>query len=134
MITTLVLGVGIGLTFSQPSHNKLNLSNDGVFANVPHLPSLWSLMSFTIMLILLLHSNFLQLMGISFYIFGFVTIMWIFFAIFGFSYKWDWSLDYKTYSNTIIVGFTRLTFSMGDVTKATTVIHLVTFYWHPFVP
>jgi hypothetical protein len=27
------------------------------------------------MLILLLHSNFLQLMDISFYIFGFVTIM-----------------------------------------------------------
>jgi hypothetical protein len=58
----------------------------------------------------------------------------IFFAIFGFSYKWDSGLDYKTYSNANIVGFTRLTFSMGDVTKATMVIHLVIFYWHPFAP
>ncbi len=55
-----------------------------------------------------------------------------FFAIFGFSYKWDWGLDYKTYSNVIIVGFTRLIVSMGNVTNATTVIHLVSFYSHPF--
>ncbi len=89
---------------------------------------------FTIMLILILHTNFLQLMDISFYIFRFVTIMWIVFAIFGFSYKWDWHLNKKTYSNVIIVGFTRLIVSMGDVTKATTVIHLVTFFWHPFAP
>jgi hypothetical protein len=60
--------------------------------------------------------------------FGFVTIMWLFFAIFGFSYKQDWGLDYKTYSNAIIIRFTRLTFSMGDVTKATMVTHLVIFY------
>jgi hypothetical protein len=67
-------------------------------------------------------------MDISFYIFWVCYNYVTFFAIFGFSYKRDWGLDYKTYPNAISIRFTRLTFSMEDVTKATMVIHLVIFY------